>query len=142
MDILEPLEKEFISYRNDTIEKWSSKVQLANGIPLDKKFKVINQSIVSQLEQSKTDRERLVKRTQLKRSDYKILGKTVTPVSLNEDLNSSKDSHLNEYDPEIFDDGDFYQQLLKEFIESRMSGSEDQLLSLKYNLKQKEISVK
>lgn len=32
-------------------------------------------------------------------------------------------SHLNDYDEEIFDDGDFYQQLLREVIETGSNGN-------------------
>lgn len=35
-----------------------------------------------------------------------------------EDNKSQHDSHLTEYDPEIYDDGDFYQQILKEVVEN------------------------
>ena len=35
------------------------------------------------------------------------------------------DRHLNNYDVEIFDDNDFYQQLLRELIEARMVDTDD-----------------
>lgn len=35
------------------------------------------------------------------------------------------DGHLADHDAEIFDDNDFYQQLLKELIESRMVDTDD-----------------
>ena len=52
------------------------------------------------------DTTRLVKRSQLKRSQYKILGK---PPQASCDV--SHDAHLRDYDEEIFDDGDFYHQV-------------------------------
>lgn len=69
-DIILPFEEAFSPYRNETIEKWNTKIQVANGVSLEKKFKVINQSIVSQIENSYNNREKLVKRTQLNRSNY------------------------------------------------------------------------
>lgn len=35
------------------------------------------------------------------------------------------DNHLSNYDVEIFDDNDFYQQQLRELIEARMVDSDD-----------------
>ncbi|CAG8750249.1 4635_t:CDS:2, partial [Racocetra fulgida] len=84
----------FLPFRTQTIEKWSNKVQIASGIPLNKKFKAINQGVNDQIAHVLCDRERLIKRTQLKRNADKILGKA-----------------------KIFDDTDFYQQLLRELIE-------------------------
>ncbi|KAJ2994022.1 hypothetical protein HDV02_001909 [Globomyces sp. JEL0801] len=99
--VLTPMQEGFRSYRNDTLEKWNSKVQIANGIPFQKKFKVINQS--SQIE-----------------ADI-IQGEV-------------KDKHLNDYDENIYDDGDYYQQLLKELIESRLTTSDDPVpLGMRYN---------
>lgn len=37
----------------------------------------------------------------------------------------TRDKHLNEYDEDIFDDGDYYQKLLKEFIDGRMNDTND-----------------
>ncbi|CAG8767245.1 17640_t:CDS:2, partial [Gigaspora rosea] len=82
----------FLPYRTQTIEKWSNKVQITSGIPLNKKFKAINQS----------------KSHMSQESDAKTY-----------------DEHLSNYDTEIFDDTDFYQQLLRELIESRTIDTDD-----------------
>ncbi|KAK3839095.1 MAG: apoptosis-antagonizing transcription factor [Linnemannia elongata] len=129
---IEGLDEGWRSYRNNTLEKWSNKVQIASGIPLNKKFKAMNQGIMTQISQTMADKERLLKRTQLKRSEYHILG--TAPEIKEEDENdktektpevSKLDSHLSNHDEEIFDDGDFYQQLLRELIESRMVDNDD-----------------
>lgn len=151
-EVLEPMEQQFEGYRNETIEKWNNKIRAANGIPLQKKFKVINQSIVSQIQAAATDRERLVKRTQLRRSQYSILGQEVSievtqakPETVPDDDDQVsevvKDKHLQDYHTEIFDDGDFYQQLLKELIDNRVSDSTDPvLLEMRYaQLKQLQV---
>lgn len=65
----------FLPYRTQTIDKWSNKVQIASGISLNKRFKAINQGVNTQIEQILHDKERLTKRTQLKRNSDKILGK-------------------------------------------------------------------
>ncbi|KAF9333990.1 hypothetical protein BG006_002871 [Podila minutissima] len=129
---VEGLNEGWRPYRNNTLEKWSNKVQIASGIPLNKKFKAMNQGIMTQISQTMSDSQRLLKRTQLKRSEYHILG--TAPEVKEEDENdttektpetSNLDSHLSNHDEEIFDDGDFYQQLLRELIESRMVDNDD-----------------
>ncbi|CAG8611561.1 13062_t:CDS:10 [Gigaspora margarita] len=89
----------FLPYRTQTIEKWSNKVQITSGIPLNKKFKAINQSVNDQITHILYDREQ---------SDAKTY-----------------DEHLSNYDTEIFDDTDFYQQLLRELIENRTIDTDD-----------------
>ena len=57
------------------------------------------------------DRPRLRKRTQLKRTAYKILGSCISePKRTKEDMEEDN-GQLKEYDPEIFDDDDFYHQV-------------------------------
>ena len=58
------------------------------------------------------DTPRLVKRSQLKRSQYKVLGKPQPQGS----CDVSHDAHLRDYDEEIFDDGDFYHQVCDHVI--------------------------
>lgn len=65
----------FLPYRTRIIEKWNNKVQIVSGIPFNKKLKAVNQGINMQIEQLLIDRERLIKRTQLKRNSDKIFGK-------------------------------------------------------------------
>lgn len=104
------------------VDKWSKKVMATNST--DKKFKVINTSIVSQLEGLEGDREKLLQRTRLNRGRSRI-GE--------EKEHDSKDNHLNNYDERIFDDGDFYQKLLKEFVDSRVDSNvvDDQVAALR-----------
>ncbi|KAF7729117.1 hypothetical protein EC973_004885 [Apophysomyces ossiformis] len=117
----------FVPYRNSTLEKWSNKVQAASGARLTKKFKAFDQNILTQVENMMSDKEKLIKRTQLQRTEYNILGK-VEKEEDNEENNESQtkvDRHLSRYDVEIFDDNDFYQQQLRELIESRMVDTDD-----------------
>ncbi|KAI9331951.1 apoptosis-antagonizing transcription factor [Obelidium mucronatum] len=52
---------------------------------------------------------------------------------LNRKNKSASDSHLSNFDEQVFDDGDFYQQLLKELIEGRLLETDDPtLLSMKW----------
>ncbi|RKP07141.1 apoptosis-antagonizing transcription factor [Thamnocephalis sphaerospora] len=120
----------FQPFADETLEKWSGKVQMAAGIPINKKFKAINQGARAQIEQILADKERLVKRTQLKRTDYQIIGKT-TPSELKAEepaiTQDAAKNPLDNHDTEVFDDTDFYQQLLRELIESRMVDTDDPL---------------
>lgn len=70
------------------------------------------------------DKDRIIKRTQLKRGQYKICGK-VDEIENEADLESLKNRHLKDYDPEIFDDQDFYNQLLRELIERKSNNISD-----------------
>ena len=103
-----------VPFREETIEKWNQKVRMASGIPLQKKFKVVNQSINSQIHHLLQDKERLIKRSQLRRSNLALfdLDGSYQPESLDTSQN---------YDPSIYDDDDFYQEQLKDLIEARMS---------------------
>ncbi|KAI8922157.1 apoptosis-antagonizing transcription factor [Powellomyces hirtus] len=128
---IRPLDTQFKAYRDQTIDKWNSKVQVAAGIPLQKKFKAINQTVVSQINQILSDKPRLIKRSQLRRSDHLPLGQSAPATALGDDTGDlqTDDAHLANYDEEIFDDGDYYQQLLKELIESRITDSDDAILN-------------
>lgn len=69
----------------------------------------------------------MVKRTQLKRSVYRVLGTSDEAAAAGDIENgngthggtengvceekSEQDKHLHDYDPEIFDDDDFYHQV-------------------------------
>ncbi|KAJ3055274.1 hypothetical protein HK097_011005 [Rhizophlyctis rosea] len=129
------LDEGFTGFRDQTIEKWNNKVQVASGIPMQKKFKAINQSVMSQIKQVLGDKDRLLKRTRLRRSEFRCLGevpkydKNDLEEQNNEDADNERaDAHLSNYDNEIFDDGDYYQQLLRELIESRMTDTDDPIL--------------
>lgn len=105
-------------------------MQVAAGARLNKKFKAFDQNIMAQIENAMADKDGLIKRTQLQRSDYKVLGKVnvqLADETEQEDTGKKPDRHLNTYDVEIFDDQDFYQQQLRELIESRMVDTDDPL---------------
>ncbi|KAJ3307650.1 hypothetical protein HDU76_004469 [Blyttiomyces sp. JEL0837] len=154
------LDAAFEPFRDATIEKWNAKVIAAAGgvgiMQQQKKFKAINQSVLTQVKSILGDMDRLVKRTQLVReggSDARRLGSKsyaeLKPVPeesqapleghdpeeldrMQQKRRQAMDSHLSTYDEEVFDDGDFYQQLLKELIESRMDNDDPLLMSIKW----------
>lgn len=122
-DELSKRHKAIETYRNDSITKWYEKTRLMTGKLAGGKFTSFDRSPLTQIQQVLQDRDRLVARTQLKRTPFRILG---TPESLNEtepegtDGNATTgDEHLKDQDENVFDDGDFYHELLKELIESK-----------------------
>ncbi|KAM6175026.1 protein AATF [Erethizon dorsatum] len=120
---------DFTVYRNRTLQKWHEKTKLASG-KLGKGFGAFERSILTQIDHILMDKERLLRRTQTKRSVYRVLGKSepaAPPVP--ESLPGEPEilpqvpanAHLKDLDEEIFDDDDFYHQLLRELIERKTS---------------------
>uniref|UniRef100_A0A9L0IDG3 Apoptosis antagonizing transcription factor n=1 Tax=Equus asinus TaxID=9793 RepID=A0A9L0IDG3_EQUAS len=109
---------DFTVYRNHTLQKWHDKTKLASG-KLGKGFGAFERSILTQIDHILMDKERLLRRTQTKRSVYRVLGKpepAAQPVP--ESLpgqpeilpEAPANAHLKDLDEEIFDDDDFYHQ--------------------------------
>ncbi|XP_010154352.1 PREDICTED: protein AATF, partial [Eurypyga helias] len=118
---------DFRTYRNNVLQEWHEKTKLASG-KMGKGFGAFERSILAQIDHIMMDKERLLRRTQTKRSVYTVLGKQEqeshpVPESLpeNSEVLPQADSnrHLKDIDEEIFDDDDFYHQLLREFIERK-----------------------
>ncbi|XP_060523419.1 protein AATF isoform X2 [Cylas formicarius] len=107
-------------YRNTVIEKWNAKTKLSIT-----KNKGQAPSVINQIEHAFTDKNKLIKRTQLKRGEYQVLGKAdkeEVPRSFSE---SQEQTEIDDYDVEIFDDTDFYHQLLRELIEVKAADITD-----------------
>ena len=113
--ILSEHHKSYMGYRNSVIQKWNEKTRIASG----KLNKGMDQTTLKQIEFALNDREKLRKRTQLKRSEYIIIGK----VEPTEDSNEGR--RVQEYDSEIYDDDDFYHQLLRDLIEYKSADITD-----------------
>uniref|UniRef100_A0A8C6ZZM2 Apoptosis antagonizing transcription factor n=1 Tax=Neovison vison TaxID=452646 RepID=A0A8C6ZZM2_NEOVI len=95
-----------------------------------KGFGAFERSILTQIDHILMDKERLLRRTQTKRSIYRVLGKPEPATQpLPESLpgqpevlpQAPANAHLKDLDGEIFDDDDFYHQLLRELIERKTS---------------------
>ncbi|CAI9162584.1 unnamed protein product [Rangifer tarandus platyrhynchus] len=139
---------DFTVYRNRTLQKWHDKTKLASGklgkaskwhdktklasgkLGKASGFGAFERSILTQIDHILMDKERLLRRTQTKRSVYRVLGKpepAAQPVP--ESLpgqpeilpEAPANAHLKDLDEEIFDDDDFYHQLLRELIERKTS---------------------
>ncbi|TNN59512.1 Protein AATF [Liparis tanakae] len=122
----------FQPYRDATLQKWHDKTRLIMGKG-SKGFGAFDRNILTQVEQVLMDNERLVRRTQTRRSEYRVLGKkegaalaseTVPEDGEELERHLKANTHLNDLDEDIFDDDDFYHQLLRELIERRTSAAD------------------
>lgn len=105
----------FISFRNDTIQKWNDKTRVTQMGSKD--FSSFEQSTLKQIETVLADKNRLLKRTRTKRSNYHILGE--------DDYEPDTKQAKMDESSEIFDDDDFYHQLLRELLERKTSDVTD-----------------
>ncbi|KAF2078660.1 hypothetical protein CYY_000031 [Polysphondylium violaceum] len=119
--ILEEQNQKLMVFHNSTIDKWNNRIGLTVATGNNKNLKSINQSILSQINNTLSDFERLQKRTKLKRVTYKIFGENDQQQTTQQQQEDIIDQ--DEYDDEIFDDSDFYQVLL-DSIESDEVGSQ------------------
>ena len=97
-------------------------------------------SVITFFLQILINRERLIRRSQLRRSAYHILAESKQQTSTKKtdavekvsgaevkldtaDEVTPSGEHMKEYHEEIFDDDDFYHQLLRELIERKANES-------------------
>ncbi|KAK5576087.1 hypothetical protein RB653_007225 [Dictyostelium firmibasis] len=121
-NIIEEQNQRLDQFHNQTITKWNNRISVASSINSGKggnnTMKSLNQSILSQIQNTLNDFERLQKRTKLKRTTYRIIGeKQQLQQQQQQTLTNAIDQNeeeKDEYDDEIFDDTDFYQTLLKD----------------------------
>lgn len=101
---MQALEVAAIDNRQSTLEKWSSKVRGTAAMPVSRKLNPTanQQSITSVLQDQLASSDHLIQRTKIPRS--------CAPMQ--------RDSKVTE-DPNIYDDGNFYQMLLKELVDQR-----------------------
>ncbi|KAM4739101.1 protein AATF [Anableps anableps] len=119
----------FEPYRNATLQKWHDKTRLTTG-KSSKGFGAFERNILTQVEQVLMDKERLLRRTQTRRSEYRVLGKeeasanSVPEEGEVAEHHPKANVHLKDPDEDVFDDDDFYHQLLRELIERKTSVSD------------------
>nr|XP_027188014.1 putative uncharacterized protein DDB_G0270496 isoform X2 [Cicer arietinum] len=102
------------SFRDKSINKWQRMTQVTTGAAAIKgKLHAFNQDISNQVAAYMRDPSRMIKQMQLRRSTVNILG-SVAEVN---DSSNEAVTHIDG-DPELLDDSEFYQQLLKEFFET------------------------
>jgi len=103
-DRMQASELSAIDNRQTTLEKWSAKVKSAASLPVSRKLNPTapQQSITSLIQDQVANYDHLIKRTKIPRS--------CAPIQ--RDLKATED-------PDIYDDGNFYQILLKELVDQR-----------------------
>ncbi|XP_014469308.1 PREDICTED: protein AATF [Dinoponera quadriceps] len=94
----------YTEYRDSVIKKWNEKTRITTM------SKSAGQTTLKQVGFAMSDIGKLRSRTRLKRSEYGIVGKSL-PLDDNDGRRRTQ-----EYDPEIYDDDDFYHQLLRDLI--------------------------
>ncbi|XP_019188693.1 PREDICTED: protein AATF-like isoform X2 [Ipomoea nil] len=101
------------SFRDKSVDKWQRRTQVTSGAAAVKgKLHAFNQSISQQVGNYMRDPSKMIKGMQLSRSAVALFG-TVP------DLTTTQEEGINaDGNPELLDDSDFYQQLLKEFFET------------------------
>uniref|UniRef100_A0A0D9Y9W6 Apoptosis-antagonizing transcription factor C-terminal domain-containing protein n=1 Tax=Oryza glumipatula TaxID=40148 RepID=A0A0D9Y9W6_9ORYZ len=114
-------------FRNSEIDKWQRKTQVTTGAAaLKGKLHAFNQNISDQVTSYMRDPSRMINRMHLRKSTLGVFGEEVGEHENNKEENNT------EGDPELIDDSEFYQQLLKEFLEScDASASESAFYALK-----------
>lgn len=99
---LKNFHEKYKPYCNNIIQKWNDQTRIV----LSKKNEG---NVLNQIQYSLSDKAKLIKKTQLKRSNYQIMGQ----------------ENDEQYNTEIFDDDDFYHQLLTELIKNRSADLTD-----------------
>ncbi|RVE51406.1 hypothetical protein evm_003961 [Chilo suppressalis] len=120
--------KVFKPFTDTTIQKWNDKTRLATATNVKN---TPTNTILQQISYILSDKEKLIRRTQLKRSEYDIVGHNKPEATDSIEQNGNSNLVINdrkdndEYIPEIFDDSDFYHQLLRELIECKSADISD-----------------
>ncbi|XP_065859189.1 uncharacterized protein [Euphorbia lathyris] len=108
------MHKRIAAFRDKSIDKWQRKAQVTTGAAAIKsKLQAFNQNISEQVASYMRDPSRMTKQMQLSRSAVRVFG--TAPEELG---NANKEDATADGDPELIDDSEFYQQLLKEFFET------------------------
>ncbi|EEC70796.1 hypothetical protein OsI_02244 [Oryza sativa Indica Group] len=117
---VQKLQKRITPFRNSEIDKWQRKTQVTTGAAaLKGKLHAFNQNISDQVTSYMRDPSRMINRMHLRKSTLGVFGEEVGEHENNKEENNT------EGDPELVDDSEFYQQLLKEFLESCDAGASE-----------------
>ncbi|KAK1424527.1 hypothetical protein QVD17_19857 [Tagetes erecta] len=114
------MQSRIVPFRNNSVDKWQRKTQVTSGAAgMKNKFQAFNQDISEQVASYMRDPSRMIKGMQQRRSVVPVFG-DVSDSTLDKDEATNADG-----DPELLDDSEFYQQLLREFFETVNAGSSE-----------------
>ncbi|XP_050074455.1 protein Aatf [Anopheles maculipalpis] len=123
--ILASRRKDMEEYRNGVLMKWHDRINIASKMRNNPRQSL---SVLKKIEESLINREELVRKTQLHRGGYTLLGRQASlaeTAAASEQREDNRDTQeqtpSSVYDGEIFDDSDFYHQMLRELIEYKTS---------------------
>ncbi|KAJ0236340.1 rRNA processing protein-like protein [Hirschfeldia incana] len=98
-------------FRNKAVDKWQRRTQVTTGTAAIKgKLHAFNQNISEQVASYMRDPSRMIKQMQQSRTTVTVFG--------TEAMEPNQEEKQLEGDPELVEDAEFYQQLLKEFFET------------------------
>lgn len=122
---LDGLYSTIVPYRDNSLDRWQRKTQIYTGAVGKARLRAFNQSVSQQVATTMRDFSRLIARVRLKRDSVHVLGQQMEYEVKDSIANDVEDPELyrpgnavgDDGDPETFDDSEFYQQLLREFLE-------------------------
>ncbi|ESQ47974.1 hypothetical protein EUTSA_v10020921mg [Eutrema salsugineum] len=113
------LQKRMYVFRNKAVDKWQRRTQVTTGAAATKgKLHAFNQNVSEQVASYMRDPSRMIKHVQQSRSAVAVFG-TVP----GETMGPNQEEKQLQGDPELVEDAEFYQQLLKEFFETIVPAS-------------------
>lgn len=119
-EILAKRHAAMLPFRDQVINKWYEKTKLLSYRSTRGKFTGFEVSALQQLNNILANKQQLIRRTQLTGATrgvtYHVLGKS---------SDTTKEVDTEEYDPEIFDDTDFYTRALEEVLKAKVSLSDN-----------------
>ena len=101
--------RDIYAHDRRVVQKWDEKIRLQSSTN-QKALKAVNRTVLSQIDALMADKDKIVERTRMHPTPVKVIGKR--PQTKIDKGNSAL------YDEEVYDDNDFYQMQLKEFISS------------------------
>jgi protein AATF/BFR2 len=104
----------YSNFRNQVLQKWHDRTKNLK----DTKNPATNLSIMTKIENALLNKGEMIRKSQLYRGDYDIYG----VENPKESENSTGELELTE----IYDDSDFYHQLLRELIEFKSNSGDNQ----------------
>ncbi|KAK0467300.1 apoptosis-antagonizing transcription factor [Desarmillaria tabescens] len=121
------------------LSKWSSKIQaVAPSVLLPSNRNAFSKNsensktVVQLIDENLADGNKMLARTQIWRGRAERLGRVL----------DGQNEEEQEHDPEIFDDTDLYQQLLRDVIDAEKNGADDWLVVQKQKKAKKKVDTK
>lgn len=102
----------YTGFRNQTLQKWHDRTKTLK----DSRNSAMDLGIVNKIENALLGKHEMIRKTQLYRGDFEMFGSNSNNSPATSDLIL----------PEIFDDSDFYHQLLRELIEYKSNIGDNQ----------------